>query len=89
MGLQDLLIGKIAVDLVIAIQKENRLLAVAPLRPMPESRYEQVETYTDDIAARGNRNHVPLSPHCLVLRHYNGRNEFILEFGQISRASSS
>jgi hypothetical protein len=44
MGLQDLLIGKIAVDLVIAIQKENRLLAVAPLRPMPESRYEQVDT---------------------------------------------
>ena len=35
-----------------AILKENRLLAVAPPRPVPESRYEQVETCADVSTAR-------------------------------------
>jgi hypothetical protein len=52
MGLQNLLIEKIAVDLVIANLKENRLSAVAPPRPMLESRCEQVETYADVSTAR-------------------------------------
>jgi hypothetical protein len=45
-------IEKIAVDLVIANLKENRLSAVAPPRPMLESRCEQIETYADVSTAR-------------------------------------
>jgi hypothetical protein len=37
-----------------AILKENRLLAVAPPRPVPESRYGRVETYGEWRCA-GNR----------------------------------